>query len=207
MHCCLKLANQVLQNCLLGLLNCFQYPSHLLPHVLHSALTSLSLSFSCCAQVIIINFLGIIFHVQPLNWQEWLVTVAIGAGAMIWSFLVRFISRTFFAGRESTSRGCWAAITARLTRMNQVTSKQLQAAAAVYDSNKLCGVEMSVQEAVTLAREKSANKDVEDESSGGRRSFIKAWLGRGKGEAGSKEERTLSGRSDSAGSLGRLSKK
>lgn len=156
----------------------------------------------------IINFLGIIFHVEPLTWQEWLVTVAIGAGAMIFSFLVRFISRTFFAGRESTSRGCWAAITARLTRMNQVTSKQMMAAAAVYDSNKLCGVEMSVQEAVTLACEKHghANKDAEDESSAGRRSFIKAWLGRGKGEAGSKEERTLSGRSDSAGSL-QLSKK
>lgn len=161
-------------------------------------------------QVIIINFLGIVFHIAPLNWQEWLVTVAIGAGAMIWSFLVRFFSRTFVAGRESTSRGCWAAMTARLTRMNQVTSKQLLAAAAVYDCNKLCGVEMSVQEAVTLARDKAANRaqqEAEDESSGGSRSFIKAWLGRGKGEAGSKEERTLSGRSDSAGSLGRLSKK
>lgn len=162
--------------------------------------------------MLIINFLGVIFKVEPLTWQEWLATVAIGAGAMFWSFLVRFVSRTFFASSSDklsdssskSGRGLWAWITARLTRMNQVTSKQLQAAAAVYDSNKLCGVEMSVQEAVSLAREKAANRAAQEESeeSGRSGSRIKAWFGR-RCEAGSKEERTLSGRSDSAGSLGR----
>ena len=158
-------------------------------------------------QVLIINFLGVVFKVDPLNWQEWLVTVAIGAGAMIWSFLVRLISRTF-AGRPSThsgkaGTGCWSALTARLTRINQVTSKQMVAAAAVYDSNKLMGVELSVQEAVSLAREKAANRAQQDEAEeSGSKSRLKAWWGR-KGEAGSKEERTLSGRSDSAGSMGR----
>lgn len=161
-------------------------------------------------QVLIINFLGVVFKVQPLNWDEWLVTVAIGAGALIWSFIIRFVSRTFFASSNNNSssssrRGCWAWVTERLARMNQVKSRQLVAAAAVYDANKLCGVEMSVQEAVSLAREKAANGAVQDEaeeSNSSKSSKIKAWLG-GRGEAGSKEERTLSGRSDSAGSLGK----
>lgn len=94
------------------------------------------------------NFLGVVFKVAPLNWDEWLVTVAIGAGAMIWSLAIRFVSRTFFAGAGSSSGrrcGCWSWLTERLTRLNQVTSKQMVAAAAVYDANKLCGVEMSVQ--------------------------------------------------------------
>jgi hypothetical protein len=172
---------------------------------------------ACCAtiwpaaaapQVLIINFLGVVFKVQPLNWDEWLVTVAIGAGAMVWSFIIRFVSRNFFAASDTTvsssSRGCWAWLTERLVRLNQVKSRQLLAAAAVYDANKLCGVEMSVQEAVTLAREKAAHRAVQeevDEASNSKSGKIKAWLGRGK--AGSKEERTLSGRSDSAGSLGK----
>lgn len=95
------------------------------------------------------NFLGVVFKIAPLNWDEWLVTVAIGAGALVWSFAIRLVSRTFFAGAGSSStssgRCCWSWVTERLTRLNQVTSKQLVAAAAVYDSNKLCGVEMSVQ--------------------------------------------------------------
>jgi hypothetical protein len=104
--------------------------------------------------VLIVNFLGVVFKIAPLGWDEWLVTVAIGAGAMIWSFGIRFISRTFFADSSSGSssgRGCWAWVTERLTRLNQVTSKQMVAAAAVYDSNKLCGVEMSVQVGVRQA--------------------------------------------------------
>lgn len=159
--------------------------------------------------MLIINFLGVVFKVAPLNWKEWLLTVAIGGGAMIWSFLIRFFSNVFAS--DTTSRqGCtaslWNAITSRLNRLNQVKSKQLLAAAAVYDTNKLCGVEMSVQEAVSLAREKAANRAQQDEAEGPRsKSMIKAWFGK-KGTAGSKEERTLSGRSDSAGSLGRSGK-
>ncbi|GFR47750.1 hypothetical protein Agub_g9515 [Astrephomene gubernaculifera] len=44
-------------------------------------------------QAIIINFLGIFFRVVSLNWQEWLVSLAIGAGAWPLSLLTRFISR------------------------------------------------------------------------------------------------------------------
>lgn len=156
-------------------------------------------------QVIIVNFLGVVFKIEPLNWQEWLVTVAIGAGAMIWSLAVRLVSRTVCAG--SGNGGCWTAITARLVRLNQVKSKQLTAAAAVYDTNKLCGVQLSVHDAVTLAREKTANKatqEQEEEEAAGSKSWLKR-LGK-RGKAGTKEERTLSGRSDSAGSLGRSTK-
>lgn len=175
-------------------------------HKSHLFLIILGIIVTC--QVLIINFLGVVFHVAPLTWQEWLITVAIGSGSMAWSFLIRFVSRTCFSaggkGHSSCSGGLWAAITARLTRLNQVKSRQLAAAAAVYDANKLCGVEMSVHEAVSLAREKAANKaqeEAEDAASGGSKSRIKAFFGR-RGEAGSKEERTLSGRSDSAASVG-----
>jgi hypothetical protein len=33
-----------------------------------------------------------VFKVKPLDWQEWLVTMAIGAGAIPWSMVVRFVS-------------------------------------------------------------------------------------------------------------------
>lgn len=176
-------------------------------HKSHLFLIILGIIVVC--QVMIINFLGVVFHVAPLTWQEWLVTVAIGSGSLFWSFLIRFFSRTVFSsgkGPTSSSGGLGAWITTRLVRFNQVKSKQLLAAAAVYDANKLCGVEMSVQEAVTLAREKAANKAQEEaDGEDGKQSRIKAWLGR-RGQAGSKEERTLSGRSDSAGSMGRAGK-
>jgi hypothetical protein len=61
-----------------------------------------------------------------------------------------------------------------------------------------------LQEAVTLAREKAVHgavQDAADEASNSKSARLKAFFGR-KGQAGSKEERTLSGRSDSAGSLG-----
>jgi hypothetical protein len=166
--------------------------------------------------VLIINFLGVVFHVQPLMWQEWLATVAIGAGAMLWSFLVRLLSRTVFARDSSSSSeatGCWAWVTRRLSRMNQVKSRHLTAAAAVYSSaNRLVGVgsdapAMSVHDAVALARDKAANRqredaEAEEEAASRKGSRIKAWLGR-RGTAGSREERTISGRSDSACSLGK----
>lgn len=44
-------------------------------------------------QAIIINFLGIFFKVEPLDWKEWLVSLAIGTGAWPLSWLTRFISR------------------------------------------------------------------------------------------------------------------
>ncbi len=49
-----------------------------------------------CPQVIIINVPFIntkFFKVQPLKWQEWLVTVAIGFGAIPVSLLTRFLSK------------------------------------------------------------------------------------------------------------------
>ncbi|KAG2490086.1 hypothetical protein HYH03_011392 [Edaphochlamys debaryana] len=44
-------------------------------------------------QAIIINFLGMFFKVEPLDWEEWLVSLAIGTGAWPLSFLTRFVSR------------------------------------------------------------------------------------------------------------------
>ncbi|EFJ44186.1 calcium-transporting ATPase [Volvox carteri f. nagariensis] len=44
-------------------------------------------------QAIIINFLGLFFKVEPLDWQEWLASIAIGTGAWPVSFLTRLISR------------------------------------------------------------------------------------------------------------------
>ncbi len=53
-------------------------------------------------QAIIINFLGIFFKVEPLDWKEWLVSLAIGTGAWPLSWLTRFISR---CGQSTTLHG------------------------------------------------------------------------------------------------------
>ncbi|GLI62465.1 hypothetical protein VaNZ11_005095 [Volvox africanus] len=44
-------------------------------------------------QAIIINFLGLFFKVEPLDWREWLASIAIGMGAWPISLLTRFITR------------------------------------------------------------------------------------------------------------------
>ncbi|GLC46005.1 ATF/CREB activator [Pleodorina starrii] len=44
-------------------------------------------------QAIIINLLGMFFKVEPLDWHEWLVSIAIGTGAWPISILTRFVSR------------------------------------------------------------------------------------------------------------------
>ena len=145
------------------------------------------------AQVLIINFLGPIFKVQRLAWDEWLVSIAIGIGAMIWSQIIRFVSRNF----ECCGAGCGTGyIAQRLVRMNQVKSKHLEAS-SFYSSKD--GVEMTVQEAVMAAR--SGSKAAEEkEQKSEEKEGKKRW--RPFGKAGTKEERTFSGRSDSAGSLG-----
>ncbi|KAG2453047.1 hypothetical protein HYH02_002382 [Chlamydomonas schloesseri] len=51
------------------------------------------LAITMGAQAIIINFLGMFFKVQPLDWKEWLVSLAIGSGAWPLSLITRFISR------------------------------------------------------------------------------------------------------------------
>jgi hypothetical protein len=143
----------------------------------------------------IMNFLGFFFKVQPLTWQEWLFTIAIGAGIMLWSTLVRFASRNITCGDVSI----FTAVGNRLARMNQVTSKQMAASHAVYDGPG--SVEMSVHEAVALARgnaaaaaESAAAAEVETQAEGQK----KGWM---KGKREKQYERTLSGRSDSAASL------
>lgn len=143
------------------------------------------------AQVLIINFLGMFFKVEPLNWQEWLVTVAIGSGALLWSFIVRLLSRNIH-----WSCGCCAPLGAALGRLNRVQTKQAAAAEAVY-APRAGGVELTVQEAVSLARGTAQAADAEEDSKKSKKESRKR-----RGRAGSKEERTLSGRSDSAGSLG-----
>uniref|UniRef100_A0A383WGV1 Calcium-transporting ATPase n=1 Tax=Tetradesmus obliquus TaxID=3088 RepID=A0A383WGV1_TETOB len=147
-------------------------------------------------QTMIINFLGFFFKVQPLTWQEWLFTIAIGAGAMLWSTAVRFLSRNVSCGQVSI----FTAIGNRLARMNQVTSKQMAASHAVYDGPG--SLQMTVHDAVALARGKAAaaesaeaeaEKAAEGKKGGG-------WL-KGKGKTTQQNERTISGRSDSAASL------
>jgi len=44
-------------------------------------------------QAIIINLLGMFFKVNPLTWHEWLVSMAVGAGIILWSFMLRFFAR------------------------------------------------------------------------------------------------------------------
>jgi hypothetical protein len=141
----------------------------------------------------IMNFLGFFFKVQPLVWQEWLFTIAIGAGIMIWSTIVRFVSRNLSCGEVSI----FTAIGNRLARMNQVTSKQMAASHAVYDGPG--SLEMTVHDAVALARGKaaaaeSAEAEAEKKAEGKK----KGWL---KGKRDRQYERTISGRSDSAASL------
>ncbi|MEW5301157.1 MAG: hypothetical protein WDW36_004035 [Sanguina aurantia] len=44
-------------------------------------------------QALIINFLGLFFKTIPLDWVEWLVSIAIGMGSWPLSFITRYISR------------------------------------------------------------------------------------------------------------------
>ena len=46
---------------------------------------------TCVLQFIIIQFTGKVFKVEPLDWSEWLSSVAIGAFSLVLGFLVRFI--------------------------------------------------------------------------------------------------------------------
>jgi hypothetical protein len=153
---------------------------------------------SLVCQVMIINFLGMFFKVQPLKWDEWLVTVAIGAGAMIWSFLVRWMSRNINWSGLCSCCHCCGAVGSRLARLNKVRSKHVTAAAAVYGAAG--AVELTVQEAVSMARNKQAVQETEAQSQ--EKSGKSKTKKNDKGRAGTWEERTLSGRSDSAGSLG-----
>jgi phosphoglycerol transferase MdoB-like AlkP superfamily enzyme len=155
------------------------------------------------AQVLIINFMGMFFKVQPISWKEWLVTVAIGSGVLVWSFIVRFLSRN----TPLFNCGCLAAV---LGRYNKVQVKSEAAANAVYNNPNTT---LSVQEAVTAVRaglkaaeEAAAAAEEQKEQAEQEKKKKGSWLGltklgAGKGKAKSKEERTLSGRSDSAGSL------
>jgi hypothetical protein len=146
----------------------------------------------------IMNFLGFFFKVQPLTWQEWLFTIAIGAGAVIWSIIVRFASRNISCGEVSL----FTAIGNRLARMNQVTSKQMAASHAVYDGPG--SLEMTVHDAVTLARGKAAAAETaaaEAEKAAEEKKSAGSWLKKGVVKRDRHYERTLSGRSDSAASL------
>lgn len=86
----------------------------------------------------------------------------------------------------------------------QVKSKQLVAASTAYAPRE--GLGLTVQEAVSLARGNAvAAAEAEADAAAaaeGKKDRKKFW--ERKGKAGTKEERTLSGRSDSAGSLDRV---
>ncbi|KXZ54127.1 hypothetical protein GPECTOR_5g228 [Gonium pectorale] len=51
------------------------------------------ISITMGLQAIIINFLGLFFKVEPLDWMEWLASIAIGTGAWPLSLLTRYVSR------------------------------------------------------------------------------------------------------------------
>lgn len=138
-------------------------------------------------QVMIINFLGMFFKVQQLSWQEWLFTISIGAGSMLWSLIVRFLSRNVTC---SCGGSALTAVSSRLASLNQIKNKRMAASSAVYDA----GLELTVQEAVTLARGK-ATAALEAQAKLDEKTKDR------KGTAGTHQERTLSGRSDSAASL------
>ncbi|KAF6264067.1 hypothetical protein COO60DRAFT_1457828 [Scenedesmus sp. NREL 46B-D3] len=127
--------------------------------------------------------------------QEWLFTIAIGAGAMVWSTIVRFVSRNVSCGQV----GAFTAIGDRLARMNQVTSKQMAASHAVYDGPG--SLEMTVHEAVALARGKAAAAAEAADEEPKKVAEGKGKAGWLKGKRDRQYDRTLSGRSDSAASL------
>lgn len=53
------------------------------------------------------NVLGLFFKVQPISWEEWLVSLAIGAGAWPLSWATRFISRFVCARAPGQSAKTW----------------------------------------------------------------------------------------------------
>jgi len=63
--------------------------------ILHSPVFSCVIIITMGLQAIIINFLGAFFKTTPLDWKEWLATIAMGLGAWPVSLLVRYISRAF----------------------------------------------------------------------------------------------------------------
>jgi hypothetical protein len=151
-------------------------------------------------QAMIINFLGYFFKVEPLQWNEWLVSIAIGSGAMIWSLIIRAVSRNVSCG---VGAGLITAVGNRLAKLNEVKSKHMIAASAAYKPRE--GLDLTVQEAVSLARGNAAAAAAAEadakaaEEKGDKKKFWQR-----KGKAGTREERTLSGRSDSAGSIDRV---
>lgn len=50
--------------------------------------------------IMVVEPVGNIFHVVPQSGLEWGIAIAIGAGSLVVSFLVKFISRTCFAATE-----------------------------------------------------------------------------------------------------------
>jgi P-type Ca2+ transporter type 2C len=70
--------------------------------ILNSWVFSSVLIITVGAQVIIMFFLGGIFKVTRLNGWEWLISIGIGAGSMVVSFLTRLISKVFFPSKEET---------------------------------------------------------------------------------------------------------
>jgi hypothetical protein len=72
--------------------------------ILASPIFGVVLMITVAAQFLIMFFMGGIFKVVRLSWEEWLVSVAIGAGSMILSFATRFISRNFFLEAENEER-------------------------------------------------------------------------------------------------------
>jgi hypothetical protein len=70
--------------------------------ILHSPIFLGVLLLTGLFQALIINFLGTFFKVVPLNWQEWLITMAIGAGAWPVSFITRLVTQLVEGRRQGS---------------------------------------------------------------------------------------------------------
>lgn len=61
------------------------------------------LALTILLQVLIVQYLGSIFKVNRLHWDEWLITIAIGFGSIPLSLLTRLISRKLSKRRHHSS--------------------------------------------------------------------------------------------------------
>jgi len=49
------------------------------------------IAITCIVQVLIVEFGNVAVMTSPLTWDLWLITIAIGAGELLWGFLIRLI--------------------------------------------------------------------------------------------------------------------
>eukprot|EP00878_Enallax_costatus_P010039 GHUV01010478.1.p1 GENE.GHUV01010478.1~~GHUV01010478.1.p1 ORF type:complete len:1008 (+),score=247.34 GHUV01010478.1:318-3341(+) len=147
------------------------------------SLTLIAAIVGCQVAIMKIGALSNFFKVQPLEWDEWLVSIAIGVGGILWSMAVRFLSRniSFRAAGDVYTKLC-----SILARAYEAKPRNMVAAHDIYTSEKL-----SVQQAVGLALAKAAAEGQK----------AKNKVDKHKRCVGTSQKCTWSHRGDSAGSL------